>query len=84
MNNKKTATDKSTSLREELGNKLREMRNRRGLTLLQVSEMSGIGVSYISKIERGMFAGSIDTFGRLASVLGARVNITTTKSRIKL
>ncbi len=67
--------DKSISMREELGSKLRELREGERLTLQQVAELSGVDYSHISKIERGVYAGSIDTLSKIASAMGARVEI---------
>ncbi len=69
--------DKSISMREELGSKLRELRESKRLTLQQVSELSGVDTSYVSKIERGVYAGSIDTLSKIASAMDAKIGIKT-------
>lgn len=38
---------------KRFGGKLRTLRNRRGLTLRQLSDLLGVGYSYIGKMERG-------------------------------
>ena len=38
---------------ERFGEKLRVLRNRQGLSLRQLSNMLGVGHSYIAKMERG-------------------------------
>jgi transcriptional regulator with XRE-family HTH domain len=38
---------------EKFGEKLRILRNRQGLSLRQLSDMLGVGHSYIAKMERG-------------------------------
>ncbi len=49
---------------------VRVWREHRGLTLRQLAEASGLGLSYISEIERGAKSGSIDAISRLARALG--------------
>lgn len=52
-----------------VGARLREARKARGLTLVQLSEQSGIAVSTISKAERGDIALTYDKFAALAHAL---------------
>jgi transcriptional regulator with XRE-family HTH domain len=52
-----------------VGGRLREARKARGLTLMQLSEQSGIAVSTISKAERGDIALTYDKFAALAHAL---------------
>lgn len=50
----------------KLGEHLRELRQRRGLTLLQLSQQTALSVSYLSDLERGRTNPSIDTLERIA------------------
>src|SRR5215469_2996862 len=52
-----------------VGARLREARKARELTLMQLSELSGIAVSTISKAERGDIALTYDKFAALAHAL---------------
>ncbi|MEM5446481.1 helix-turn-helix domain-containing protein [Paraburkholderia guartelaensis] len=52
-----------------VGTRLREARKARDLTLMQLSELSGIAVSTISKAERGDIALTYDKFAALAHAL---------------
>ncbi|MEX3935117.1 helix-turn-helix domain-containing protein [Paraburkholderia phymatum] len=52
-----------------VGARLRDARKARGLTLMQLSEQSGIAVSTISKAERGDIALTYDKFAALAHAL---------------
>jgi len=52
-----------------VGARLRDARKTRGLTLVQLSELSGIAVSTISKAERGDIALTYDKFAALAHAL---------------
>ncbi|MBN1697879.1 MAG: cupin domain-containing protein [Spirochaetales bacterium] len=51
------------------GEKLREIRERRGYTLKQVAEKAGVSESLVSQIERNKVSPSIDTLLTLAGIL---------------
>ncbi len=51
----------------KLGERLRELRQQRGLTLLELSQQTSLSVSYLSDLERGRTNPSIDTLERIAS-----------------
>jgi transcriptional regulator with XRE-family HTH domain len=59
----------STIDHKAVGARLRDARKARGLTLMQLSEESGIAVSTISKTERGDIAVTYDKFAALAHAL---------------
>lgn len=50
-----------------LKDRLREIRQKHGATLLQVAEAVKLSVSYLSDLERGRAKPSLDTLGRLAA-----------------
>jgi len=50
----------------KLGERLRELRQQRGLTLLQVAQAIALSVSYLSDLERGRTNPSMDTLDRIA------------------
>ena len=56
-----------------VGNELRRIRRSRHETLAQVSEGSGISLSYLSGLERGYKSPSLDTLSRLADYYGVTV-----------
>ena len=56
--------------RARMGERLRQIRHSLGLTLAEVAERSGLAVSTISKVERGVMAPSYDRFSQLADGLG--------------
>ncbi len=58
-----------------LGNSIISARARLGISQKQLSEMSGIDQSDISKIERGVSNPSISTLDRLAQAFGGKLNI---------
>ena len=49
-------------------------RNHLGITLRELSERTGIAVSYLSEIERGRKPGSTSALARIAGALGARLD----------
>lgn len=55
------------------GGKLKESRNRRGLSLRQVAEQTGLSASYLSAIERGLALPSLATLSELASFFETNV-----------
>lgn len=59
--------------RAKLGERLRELRKERGLTLQEVASRSGLAVSTVSKVERGLMAPTYDRFSQLAEGLGVDI-----------
>lgn len=55
--------------REEFGRRLRHLRQSRKLTLTEVAELTGLAVSTISKVERGLMALTYDRLMQLAAGL---------------
>ncbi len=49
-------------------------RNHRNVTLRELSEHTGIAVSYLSEIERGRKPGSASALARIASALGTTID----------
>jgi quercetin dioxygenase-like cupin family protein/DNA-binding transcriptional MerR regulator len=54
----------------ELGRRLRGIRKRRQMTLMQTAEKSGLSSSFISALERGNTGVSLDALFRLSEALG--------------
>lgn len=59
--------------RVEMGQRVKALREQRGLTLQSVADRSGLAISTISKIERGLMAPTYDRFTGLATGLGVDV-----------
>ncbi len=57
------------SLEKIIGEKINEIRSRRGLTLAQVSEQTKISVAMLSKIENAKASSPISTYARIAKAL---------------
>lgn len=65
----KTQSDPTTS-RITFGRRLREERNKAGMTLEDLAEKSGITWSYIAQVEVGRRNISVDNMHRLAEGVG--------------
>lgn len=59
--------------RTRMGERLRQIRHAQGLTLTEVARRSGLAVSTVSKVERGLMAPTYDRFSQLAEGLGVDV-----------
>ncbi len=58
----------------DLGKKIRSLRKAFGLTLVELSDSSGLSTSFISQIERGLTSISLDSLERIADSLGVSVD----------
>lgn len=66
-------TDLQVDGKAPLGEKLRHLRKKRGLTLKQLAEMTGCSESMLSKAERGHVVPSLDLLSRIAMQLGTSI-----------
>lgn len=62
-------------LKKKLGQKVASLRKNRGLTQEDLAELSGYSVEFISLIERGINAPTIDGLEKLAKALDVEVDI---------
>ena len=60
----------SGALERYLGNAIRDLRQRHGLTIAEVADRAGISRGMLSKIENAQTATSLDALHRLAQALG--------------
>lgn len=58
------------SLERYIGSTIREMRQKLGLTIAEISEQTGISRGMLSKIENAQTATSLETLAKLAQALG--------------
>lgn len=63
-------TGLSDSLERYLGNTIRELRQKHGLTIAEVADQAGISRGMLSKIENAQTSTSLDTLVKLANALG--------------
>lgn len=61
--------------RIRIGQQIAHIRKEKGLTILELSEMTGLDNSNIGKIERGRYNVGIDILGRIADALGVEIKI---------
>lgn len=61
--------------RLRIGNRLREIREAKGLTTTQMGERCGLSHSTISKVENGKWSVSLDILSKIAGALGCSVEI---------
>lgn len=66
-------TESSGSLERYLGNTIRDLRQKHGLTIADVASLAGISRGMLSKIENAQTATSLDTLSRLARALGVSI-----------
>ena len=60
---------------QRIAAELKELRQKRGLTLRALEELSGVPNPNISKIEQGKHSPSIKTLSILTQALGARIEL---------
>lgn len=63
--------DSPVALEKCVGTAVRELRQRRRLTIAQVAEQAGISDGMLSKIENGQISAGMDTLSRVARALGS-------------
>jgi len=64
----------SGALERYLGNAIRDLRQRHGLTIAEVADRAGISRGMLSKIENAQTATSLDSLHRLAQALGVSLS----------
>jgi response regulator of citrate/malate metabolism len=62
------------ALREAVGKLIRERRKTLGLTLAEMVERTGVSLGYLSQVELGQSAASIETLYRISRALGMRLS----------
>lgn len=60
--------------RKEVGDRLRQLRLSKHLTIDEVAQATGIHRTNISKIENGRYAFTIDAVNQLLNLYGAKLN----------
>jgi ribosome-binding protein aMBF1 (putative translation factor) len=71
---KSTEVSPSNSLERYLGNAIRDLRQKHGLTIAEVAEQVSISRGMLSKIENAQTATSLETIRKLASALGVSLS----------
>lgn len=60
----------ASELQRRIGERIREARKQKSLTLAQLSERTGLSVGFLSQIELGKNSASVETLYRIACALG--------------
>lgn len=60
--------------KEKFGQRLKTVRKEKGMTQIELAELAGVGNKYISNIERGKVAISMETFMKLVNALQVSPN----------
>ncbi|HHY03601.1 MAG: cupin domain-containing protein [Thermoanaerobacteraceae bacterium] len=55
-------------MKKDIGKKIKELRNSRGLTLKQLSEKADLSISFLSQVERGIASIAVTSLEKIADV----------------
>lgn len=61
--------------RQQIGQQLANIRKKRGLTVRQLAELSGVNYTNVGKIERGAYNVSIDILGKICDAMKTKISI---------
>lgn len=64
----------SEDIRIRIGNRIRELRNEKGLSIRDLADMSGIYPANLSAIENGKYNARLDTLEKLEAVFDKELN----------
>lgn len=62
-------------IREQIGTRIRELREEKGLSQEKLSELADVGLRTITNIEKGSFSVKIDTLYKIVKVLNSTIEI---------
>lgn len=63
-------------MRESIGKQIAAIRKKKGLSLRQLAELTGLNHSNIGKIELGKYSVGVDTLVKICDALGCELRIT--------
>ena len=63
-------------MRESIGKQIATIRKKKGLSLRQLAELTGLNHSNIGKIELGKYSVGVDILGKICDALGCELKIT--------
>lgn len=61
--------------REDIGKRVAEIRQNKGLSIRQLAELCGVTAQNITKIEHGKYNVSVDILGKICEALGCRIDL---------
>ncbi len=59
--------------RIRIGRHIAELRKEKGISQIELAELSGVGSSHIARIETGKYSVGIDTLAKIGSVFGKEI-----------
>ena len=68
-------TEDKNIIRQRVGKRIAELRMQKNLSVRQLSSISGIEASHISKIEKGKHSAGLDILNRICQALNADIII---------
>lgn len=54
----------------DIGSKIKELRNQKGMTLKELSEATNLSIGFLSQLERGLTSVAIDVLTKISDILG--------------
>jgi DNA-binding XRE family transcriptional regulator len=66
---------RGAAARNEIGNRIAQLREQQGMTQQELAEKSGILRNNISRIEAGRYNVTLDTLSKLSAALGCKVEL---------
>lgn len=63
-------------MRESIGKQIAAIRKKKGMSLRQLAELTGLNHSNIGKIELGKYSVGVDILGKICDALGCELKIT--------
>ena len=66
---------KRSEERQRIGDRIRELRKKKGIDAKDLASRIGIDASNLSRIEQGRYSVGLDILSKIASALGAKVDI---------
>ena len=73
--------DDVTAKRVRICKEIKRIREKRGLTMLQVAEKSGLHASHVSNIESGEYAVNLDTLIKISSAIDMQIGLKSIQKR---
>ena len=61
--------------RRRIGSRLKEIREKKGMEAKSIARLAGIDPSNLSKIEAGRYSVGLDILSKIASTIGASINV---------
>lgn len=60
--------------RERIGARIKELREKKGLSQSQLAELTGLNQPNIARLESGKYSAGVDILSRIATVFGYRLD----------